>query len=60
MEENYQYCLNFDTGEISTEEIIRLPVHTWIPNNDLNRDWRRYQQWLLEDPSHIPLPPPGQ
>lgn len=62
MEENYQYYLDFDTGEISTEGINRIltfpnqpTIYSWIPNDPVNKDWKRFQQWLAE--GNTPLPP---
>lgn len=64
MEENYQYYYEpgVEPPEISTQGIIRIltyenqpPLRTWIPNEPLNKDWRRFQEWLSE--GNTPLPP---
>jgi hypothetical protein len=52
----YQYILDGNTGEISTEVIKRLP-NTFIPNDPDNTDWQQYQVWLSE--GNQPLPPAG-
>lgn len=57
MEENYQYYYEpgIEPPEISELGILRLPTYTWVPNNPLNKDWKRFQAWLAE--GNTPLPP---
>jgi hypothetical protein len=50
----YQYIIDGNTGEISTEVIKRLP-NTFIPNDPDNTDWQAYQEWLAA--GNVPLPP---
>lgn len=57
MEYNYQQCLDFMTGQISTQVIKRLPDNAFIPNDPENTDWQAYQAWLAE--GNTPLPPEG-
>ena len=45
------------TGEISTQQIKRLPDNAFIPNDPDNTDWQAYQTWLAE--GNTPLPPEG-
>jgi hypothetical protein len=55
MEYNYQQILNPFTGEINSNEILRLPDGAWIPNDPENADWQVYQEWLAA--GNTPLPP---
>jgi len=42
--------------------VLRTGDGTHIPDNEENRDWRKYQAWLAEgntpDPADPPVPPP--
>ena len=55
MEYNYQQVIEPMTGEVSTEQIKRLPDNAFIPNDPENTDWQAYQAWLSE--GNTPLPP---
>jgi hypothetical protein len=57
MEYNYQYLLDYITGEIKTNMILRLPDNASVPNDSENTDWQAYQEWLAQ--GNTPLPPEG-
>ena len=52
---NYQETLNPFTGQINTNQILRLPDYANIPNDPANTDWQQYQLWLSQ--GNTPLPP---
>ena len=55
MEYNYQQLIDQVTGQVSTEQILRLPDNAVIPNDEANTDWQQYQVWLAA--GNVPLPP---
>jgi hypothetical protein len=55
MEYNYQQLIDQVTGQVSTEQILRLPDNAVIPNDPENTDWQAYQEWLAA--GNTPLPP---
>ena len=57
MEYNYQQCIDFITGQITTSCIRRLPDNAIIPNDSENTDYQAYQAWLAE--GNNPLSPEG-
>lgn len=38
--------------------VLRVDDNTSIPNNNDNRDWQEYQEWLAESNTPLPADPP--
>lgn len=51
----YKLIKSLFDGSIRTDMVFRVADGCWIPNDDANKDWRDYQDWV--DAGNQPLPP---